>query len=195
ARLLEAAVAMLAPGGKTAQLAAAGAEVIAVELSDKRAVRLRANLERLRLDARIEIADALAWRPPRPVGHLLLDAPCTATGTIRRHPDIAWHKSPDDVTRMAEIQARLLEAAVAMLAPGGVLVYASCSLQPEEGPLVIEQALAGGLPLARLPVQSGELGGLAVDITPAGDVRTLPCHLAERGGLDGFFIARLRRHD
>jgi 16S rRNA (cytosine967-C5)-methyltransferase len=125
---------------------------------------------------------------------VLLDAPCTATGTIRRHPDIAWHKSPDDVTRMAELQARLLEAAVEMLAPGGVLVYASCSLQPEEGPLVIEQALAGGLPLARLPVQSGELGGLAVEITPEGDVRTLPCHLAERGGLDGFFIARLRRH-
>jgi 16S rRNA (cytosine967-C5)-methyltransferase len=183
-----------APGGKTAQLAAAGAEVIAVELSDKRALRLRANLERLRLDARIEIADALEWRPPAPVGHVLLDAPCTATGTIRRHPDIAWHKSPDDVTRMAELQARLLDAAVEMLAPGGILVYASCSLQPEEGPLVIEQALAGGVPLARLPVQSSELGGLPVDITPAGDVRTLPCHLAERGGLDGFFIARLRRH-
>jgi 16S rRNA (cytosine967-C5)-methyltransferase len=184
-----------APGGKTAQLAAAGAEVIAVELSEKRAVRLRANFERLRLDARIEIADALAWRPSTPVGHVLLDAPCTATGTIRRHPDIARHKTPDDVTRMAELQARLLEAAVEMLAPGGVLVYASCSLQPEEGPLVIEQALAGGLPLARLPVQSGELDGLAVETTPAGDVRTLPCHLAERGGLDGFFIARLRRHD
>jgi 16S rRNA (cytosine967-C5)-methyltransferase len=184
-----------APGGKTAQLAVAGAEVIAVELSEKRAVRLRANLERLRLDARIEIADALSWRPPRPVGHVLLDAPCTASGTIRRHPDIAWHKTPDDVTRMAELQARLLEATVEMLAPGGVLVYASCSLQPEEGPLVIEQALAGGLPFARLPVRAVELDGLPVEITPAGDVRTLPCHLAERGGLDGFFIARLRRHD
>jgi 16S rRNA (cytosine967-C5)-methyltransferase len=184
-----------APGGKTAQLAAAGAEVIAVELSEKRAVRLRANLERLRLDARIEIADALSWRPPRPVGHVLLDAPCTASGTIRRHPDIAWHKTPDDVTRMAELQARLLEATVEMLAPGGILVYASCSLQPEEGPLVIEQALAGGLPLARLPVRAVELDGLAVEITPEGDVRTLPCHLAERGGLDGFFIARLRRPD
>jgi len=181
-----------APGGKTAQLAAAGAEVVAVELSEKRALRLRANLERLRLGARIEIADALAWRPPRPVGHVLLDAPCTATGTIRRHPDIAWHKTPDDVTRMAELQARLLEAALEMLAPGGVLVYASCSLQPEEGPQVIEQALARRLPLARLPVRALELDGLPVEITPAGDVRTLPCHLAARGGLDGFFIARLR---
>jgi 16S rRNA (cytosine967-C5)-methyltransferase len=184
-----------APGGKTAQLAAAGADVIAVELSEKRSARLFANLERLRLDARVELADALAWRPPRPVGHALLDAPCTATGTIRRHPDIAGHKAPADVTRMAQLQARLLEAAVEMLAPGGVLVYASCSLQPEEGPEVIERALAGGLPVVRLPIEASELDGLPVDLTRAGDVRTLPCHLAGRGGLDGFFIARLRRHD
>jgi 16S rRNA (cytosine967-C5)-methyltransferase len=183
-----------APGGKTAQLAAAGARVSAVELSDKRAQRLRANLARLELAAQIEVADALAWRPARPVGHVLLDAPCSATGTIRRHPDIAWHKTPADVTRMAELQARLLEAALAMLAPGGVLVYASCSLQPDEGPRVIAQALAAGLPLARLPVEVPELGGLPVGITDEGDVRTLPCHLLERGGLDGFFIARLRRH-
>jgi 16S rRNA (cytosine967-C5)-methyltransferase len=182
-----------APGGKTAQLAAAVAAVIAVELSDRRAARLRSNLQRLQLDARIEVADALAWRPPRPVGHVLLDAPCTATGTIRRHPDIAWHKTPADVTRMAELQARLLEAAVAMLEPGGVLVYASCSLQPEEGTQAIERALAAGLPVARLPVQASELDGLPVDLTDHGDVRTLPCHLAGRGGLDGFFIARLRR--
>jgi 16S rRNA (cytosine967-C5)-methyltransferase len=182
-----------APGGKTAQLAAAGADVIAVELSDRRAPRLRSNLQRLQLDARIEVADALAWRPPRPVGHVLLDAPCTATGTIRRHPDIAWHKTPADVTRMAELQARLLEAAVAMLEPGGVLVYASCSLQPEEGTQAIERALTTGLPVARLPVQPGELDGLPVDLSDHGDVRTLPCHLAGRGGLDGFFIARLRR--
>jgi 16S rRNA (cytosine967-C5)-methyltransferase len=184
-----------APGGKTAQLAATGAEVTAVELSDKRALRLRANLERLRLDARIEIADALAWRPPRPVRHLLLDAPCTATGTIRRHPDIAWHKTPDDVTRMAALQRQLLEAATAMLEPGGILVYASCSLQPEEGALAIAQALARGLPLARSTIQAHDLDDLPVEITPEGDVRTLPCHLAERGGMDGFFIARLRRHD
>ena len=182
-----------APGGKTAQLAAAGANVIAVELSDRRAARLRSNLARLRLDVQVEVADALAWRPPRPASHVLLDAPCTATGTIRRHPDIAWHKTPADVMRMAELQARLLEAAVAMLAPGGVLVYASCSLQPEEARLVIEQAVAAGLPVARLPVEPRELDGLAVDLTEQGDVRTLPCHLAGRGGLDGFFIARLQR--
>ena len=184
-----------APGGKTAQLAAAGADVTAIELSDRRAGRLRSNLARLQLEAQVEIADALAWRPPRPVSHVLLDAPCTATGTIRRHPDIAWHKTPADVARMATLQQQLLEAAVAMLAPGGVLVYASCSLQPEEGPHVIEQALVAGLPLARLPIEASELDGLAVDLTRAGDLRTLPCHLPGRGGLDGFFIARLRRHD
>jgi 16S rRNA (cytosine967-C5)-methyltransferase len=183
-----------APGGKTAQLAAAGADVIAVELSDRRAARLRGNLARLQLDARVEVADALAWRPPQPVGHVLLDAPCTATGTIRRHPDIAWHKTPGDVTGMAALQSRLLHAAVEMLAPGGILIYASCSLQPEEGQEVIEQALAAGLPLARLPVEASELESLRVDLTPKGEVRTLPCHLAGRGGLDGFFIARLRRH-
>jgi 16S rRNA (cytosine967-C5)-methyltransferase len=183
-----------APGGKTAQLAVAGAAVTAVELSDRRAGRLRGNLGRLQLDARIEVADALAWRPPRPASHVLLDAPCSATGTIRRHPDIAWHKSPADLTRMAALQQRLLEAAVAMLEPGGVLVYASCSLQPEEGLDVIERALAAGLPVARLPVEANELDGLAVELTPEGDVRTLPSQLAGRGGLDGFFIARLRRH-
>ena len=166
----------------------------AVELSDRRAGRLRANLKRLDLEAQIEVADALAWRPPEPVGHVLLDAPCTATGTVRRHPDIAWHRTPADVTRMAKLQARLLEAAVAMLAPGGALVYASCSLQPEEGPRVVEQAFAAGLPVERLPVEARELEGLPVDLTDRGDVRTLPCHLPGRGGLDGFFIARLRRH-
>jgi 16S rRNA (cytosine967-C5)-methyltransferase len=182
-----------APGGKTAQLAAAGARVIAVELSDRRAERLRANLKRLGLQAQIEVADALAWRPPEPVAFVLLDAPCTATGTIRRHPDIPWHKTPADVSRMAELQGQLLEAAVAMLAPGGILVYASCSLQPEEGPQGIARALDAGLAAERLPVEAGELDALSVGITGEGDVRTLPCHLPQRGGLDGFFIARLRR--
>jgi 16S rRNA (cytosine967-C5)-methyltransferase len=168
--------------------------VIGVELSDRRAGRLRANLERLQLYARIEVADALAWRPPRPVGRVLLDAPCSATGTIRRHPDIAWHKMPADVTRMAALQQKLLAAALEMLEPGGILVYASCSLQPEEGAVVIGQALARGLPIMRLPVQASELDGLPADITAEGDVRTLPCHLTGRGGVDGFFIARLRRH-
>ena len=182
-----------APGGKTAQLAAAGAKVIAVEASAQRAERLRANLARLSLDAEVVIADAREWRPGHPVERLLLDAPCTATGTIRRHPDIAWHKTPADVGRLAGLQRQLLGAAAEMLLPGGVLVYASCSLQPEEGALLIDAALAGGLPLERLAIEPHELGGLAVDVTAAGDVRTLPSHLAAQGGLDGFFIARLRR--
>jgi 16S rRNA (cytosine967-C5)-methyltransferase len=181
-----------APGGKTAQLAAAGAKVSSVELSEKRAGRLRDNLARLQLAAEVVIADALEWRPDAPAPFVLLDAPCTATGTIRRHPDIAWHKTPDDVARMAELQGRLLASATGMLAPGGVLVYASCSLQPEEGQEVIARGLAAGLPLERVPVAAEEVG-LAVEITPEGAVRTLPCHLPDQGGLDGFFIARLRR--
>jgi 16S rRNA (cytosine967-C5)-methyltransferase len=182
-----------APGGKTAQLCAGRAQVTAVEVSQKRAGRLRDNLARLRLDAEVVVADALAWRPSRLQDAVLLDAPCTATGTIRRHPDIAWHKTPADVAKMAELQGRLLAAAVEMVAPGGLLVYASCSLQPEEGPQVVEGALAAGVPLERVPVEMAELDGLPVDLTPDGDVRTLPCHLAEQGGLDGFFIARLRK--
>jgi 16S rRNA (cytosine967-C5)-methyltransferase len=182
-----------APGGKTAQLCVGRANVTAVELSQKRAERLRENLARLRLPAEVVVADALEWRPPGPQDAVLLDAPCTATGTIRRHPDIAWHKSPDDVATMAELQGRLLAAAIEMVKQGGLVVYASCSLQPEEGPQVIAGVLKAGLPVERLPVARPELDGLQVDITPAGDVRTLPCHLAEQGGLDGFYIARLRR--
>ncbi len=182
-----------APGGKTAQLCVGRAQVSAVEVSQKRASRLRDNLARLRLEAEVVVADALAWRPPQLQDAVLLDAPCTATGTIRRHPDIAWHKTPAAVAAMAALQGRVLAAAVEMVRPGGLVVYASCSLQPEEGPQVIDGALAAGLPLERVPVETAELDGLAVDLTPDGDVRTLPCHLPDQGGLDGFFIARLRR--
>ena len=159
----------------------------------QRADRLGANLARLRLDAEIVTADAREWRPGHRVARVLLDAPCTATGTIRRHPDIAWHKTPADVLRLAGLQRQLLGAAVEMLLPGGILVYASCSLQPEEGALLTDVALAEGVPIERLAIKRHELGGLAVDLTAAGDVRTLPSHLAAQGGVDGFFIARLRR--
>jgi 16S rRNA (cytosine967-C5)-methyltransferase len=182
-----------APGGKTAQLCVRGAKVTALELSQKRAERLRANLARLRLDAEVVVDDALEWRPPDPQDAVLLDAPCTATGTIRRHPDIAWHKTPADVARMAELQGRLLAAAIEMVRPSGLVVYASCSLQPEEGPQVIQAALEAGLPVERVPVEPAELDRLPVNIGADGDVRTLPCHLADQGGLDGFYIARLRR--
>lgn len=182
-----------APGGKAAQLAAMGARVTAVDQAAGRLERLRGNLDRLGLEARLVEADAGQWHPARPAQAVLLDAPCTATGTLRRHPDIAHLKSPEDVAALALKQARLLAAACAMVAPGGTLIYATCSLQPEEGPAQIDALLADGAPFKRVPVTAAEIGGLAEAITPAGDVRTLPCHLADIGGLDGFYIARLRR--
>jgi 16S rRNA (cytosine967-C5)-methyltransferase len=186
-----------APGGKTAQLAAAGAHVTAVDISTERLRLVTQNMERLGLTAETVIADATAFTPAAPVDAILLDAPCSSTGTIRRHPDIAWLKKPDDVTRAAELQARLLRAAVSMLAPGGTLVYAVCSLQPEEGPTQIDALLADTAGLARVPITPEELPGLD-DLSPPaiieqGDVRTLPCHYAEAGGMDGFYIARLQR--
>jgi 16S rRNA (cytosine967-C5)-methyltransferase len=182
-----------APGGKTAQLAVAGAAVTAVERAPARLKRMRGNLDRLGLDATLVAADACGWRPDDPADAVLLDAPCSATGTIRRHPDIAWLKTPDDVVRLTALQDRLLRAAVDMLRPGGRLVYATCSLQPEEGPGRIAALLATGAPVAPDPVTPEELPGLEDAILPDGAVRTLPCQWTARGGLDGFYIARLRR--
>jgi 16S rRNA (cytosine967-C5)-methyltransferase len=182
-----------APGGKTAQLAAMGARVIAVDRSEARLGRLKENLVRLRLDAELAAADVASWRPRQPVLHVLLDAPCSATGTLRRHPDIAWLKSQADVERMCEVQDGLLDAAVAMLAPGGTLVYCVCSLQREEGPERIAALLKRGAPVERRPIGAEEIGGLAEAVTAAGDLRTLPSHLAAQGGMDGFYAARLVR--
>lgn len=182
-----------APGGKTLQLAAAGARVTAVDIASSRLARLRANLVRTGLEAELVEADVTVWRPPAPAPLVLLDAPCTATGTIRRHPDIAHHKRPRDLARTTELQDRLLDAAATMLAPGGRLVYAVCSLQPEEGQPRIEALLARSPSLVRDPIRPEELAGLPLAPDPSGAVRTLPCHWAERGGMDGFFIARLAR--
>jgi 16S rRNA (cytosine967-C5)-methyltransferase len=183
-----------APGGKTAALAAAGAHVTAVDISASRLKRLSANLARLHLAAETVAADLLAWQPERPFDAILLDAPCSATGTIRRHPDIAWLKKPEDVAALAKVQAAMLDRAVDWLAPGGLLVYATCSLEPEEGEAQIARALARHR-LARVPVDPSEVGGLAEIVTAAGDIRTLPAHLPDPtprlGGLDGFFMARL----
>ena len=181
-----------APGGKTAQLAAAGARVTAVDRSAPRLARLRENLARLHLEAEIVEADALDWHPAAQAHLVLLDAPCTATGTIRRHPDILHGRRPADVARLAELQGRLLARAAAMVAPGGLLVYASCSLQPEECERRVDAFLAAAPHFARLPVCPGELAGVGEAITTAGDLRTLPCHWAEDGGMDGFYAARLR---
>ncbi|RAU23618.1 MFS transporter [Paramagnetospirillum kuznetsovii] len=182
-----------APGGKALQLVTAGARVTAVDRSAKRLVRFTANLKRLGLAATVVEADAGAWTPPEPFDAILLDAPCSATGTLRRHPDVALHKNPAEVTKLAMVQERLLKAAVAMLKPGGLLVYCVCSLEPEEGVEQVERLLASGAPLIRIPIAAGELGGLGELITPLGDLRTLPCHLADKGGMDAFFAARLQR--
>ncbi len=179
-----------APGGKTAQLAATGARVTAVERSPERAARLRENLARLRLDAEVIEADAATWRPAEPADAVLLDAPCTATGTIRRHPDILRNKRATDVAALAAIQDAMLANAAAMLRQGGRLIYAVCSLQPEEGEGTIARVAAS---LRRDPIAPAELPGLADAITPKGVLRTTPALWPERGGMDGFFAARLIR--
>ncbi|HJN23453.1 MAG TPA: 16S rRNA (cytosine(967)-C(5))-methyltransferase RsmB [Rhodospirillales bacterium] len=182
-----------APGGKTAQLIAAGARVTAIDRSPKRLGRLRANLNRLGMQAETITADAGGWRPQEAADAVLLDAPCSATGIIRRHPDVAWLKNSGDVAWLAVQQERLLDAAVAMVKPGGLVVYASCSLQPAEGRDRIAALLAGGGAVERVAIATDEIGGLAELLTTDGDLRSLPCHLAEAGGMDGFFAARLRR--
>jgi 16S rRNA (cytosine967-C5)-methyltransferase len=180
-----------APGGKTAQLADAGAFVTAVDRSGRRLERLIANLKRLSLPAATVAADAMTWRPERPADAVLLDAPCTATGAIRRHPDVPHLKRPADVSRLAVIQERLLRAAIDMLRPGGTLVYCTCSLEPEEGPCQIENLLRSGAPVERQPLSAAEMDLPAEWLTADGDLRTLPFHLAEHDGLDGFYGARL----
>ena len=180
-----------APGGKTAQLVAAGADVIAVERDASRITRLRQNLARLRLEARIVEADATGWRPDALLDAVLLDAPCSATGTIRRHPDVLHLKRPSDLGALNALQDKLLDAACAMLKPGGRLVYAVCSLQPQEGPARIAAAL-GRLPLRVDPLGAGELG-VPEAMTSDGFLRTTPALWPELGGMDGFFAARLVR--
>lgn len=182
-----------APGGKTAQLAAMGATVTAVDRSPARLQRLGRNMDRLDLKAKIITADAHTWRPESLADGVLLDAPCSTTGTIRRHPDVARLKRPQDPAAMAKVQEALLTAAAEMVRPGGTLVYCTCSLQPIEGEERIEAFLKSAAPFARRPIRADEVGELEEVLTPAGDLRSLPCHLAESGGMDGFYAARLRR--
>lgn len=184
-----------APGGKTAQLASFDADVIAVDRSAKRLQRLQENMKRLRLShlVRTEVADAAVWRGREPVPYILLDAPCSATGTVRRNPDVIWMKTRADISSLVELQARLLENAIKILAPGGILVYCTCSLQKEEGEHQIEKILAKYDNIERVPIQAQEVGGFSDIVTPRGDVRILPYHLAASGGMDGFYICRLRK--
>jgi 16S rRNA (cytosine967-C5)-methyltransferase len=181
-----------APGGKTLQLAAAGARVVAVDLKGERLKLVAENLRRTGLSAETVKADVLSWKPEEKADAILLDAPCTATGTIRRHPDILWSKSEDDVAALARMQAQMIDRAAMLLKDGGIVVYATCSLQPEEGERQIEAALARHPRLRREAVTAEEIGGLGEAVTRAGDLRTLPSFWADRGGMDGFFAARLR---
>ena len=186
-----------APGGKTAQLAHAGARVTAVDRSPARMARLRDNLARLSLKADDVVTDAAEWPGADNGGYdgVLVDAPCSSTGTIRRHPDVAWLRQEGDIAALSALQKRLLLKAVALLKPGGTLVYCTCSLEPEEGEQAIASLLANESGIRRAPVDAGEVAGLREIVTPDGDLRTLPCHLPHDdprlGGLDGFYVARL----
>jgi 16S rRNA (cytosine967-C5)-methyltransferase len=185
-----------APGGKTAQLAAAGARVTAVDRSPARLGRLAENLARLGLAAETVAADVLEWQA-EPFDAVLVDAPCSSTGTIRRHPDIPWLKQEADIAAMAALQGRLLDRAAALVRPGGTLVYCTCSLEPEECEMQVPALLARTPGLARRPLAAAEVGGHAEFVTAAGDLRTLPCHWPDpdprMAGLDGFYAARLER--
>ncbi len=169
-----------APGGKTAQLAQAGARVTAVDRSPARMARLRDNLARLGFTADTVVADAMEWLAPEPG---------------RRHPDIAWLRQEADIATMAGLQKRLLQKAASLLKPGGMLIYCTCSLEPEEGIEPVAALLATDQSLRRLPIEAGEVAGLSEIVTAEGDLRTLPCHLPQAdpqfGGLDGFYVARL----
>jgi 16S rRNA (cytosine967-C5)-methyltransferase len=197
-----------APGGKTAQLALSGGHVTALDRSPARMARLRDNLGRLALSAEAIVTDATEWPgasqrsgegssqgSSEGFDAVLVDAPCTATGTIRRHPDIAWLRQEADIAALMALQQRLLQRAVTLLKPGGTLVYCTCSLEPEEGEQAIATLLAGESNLRRAPIVASEVAGLAEVITAEGDLRTLPCHLPHAdprlGGMDGFYAARL----
>lgn len=194
---LEIADLCAAPGGKTAQLAAAGASVTAVDISESRLATLTANLQRLGLDAETVCADIRSWQPDTAFDGILLDAPCSATGTIRRHPDILHLKSPDDVTALGRLQAELLDHVATLLQPGATLIYCTCSLQPEEGPEQIDRLLAARPELTRNPVVAEDVAGLEHLITDNGDLRTLPNFAAgdaaTAAGMDGFYACRLVR--
>lgn len=185
-----------APGGKTAQLVLAGAEVTAIDTSRNRLARLRQNLDRLNLSAEVVQADLLEYQPSALFDAVLLDAPCSSTGTVRRHPDVPWIKTQDDIAKLADLQRRLLESAVRLARPGGTIVFSNCSLDPEEGEALLAAFLADRPDIALDPVRTGEFSGIDAFLTAQGTLRTTPADLdlgsPGLSGLDGFFAARLR---
>jgi 16S rRNA (cytosine967-C5)-methyltransferase len=186
-----------APGGKTAQLIVAGAKVTAVDRAPGRLKRLQENLSRLSLEAELVCADVAAWTPEQHFDAVLLDAPCTSTGTIRRHPDVPWLKRSADISSLAAAQRRLLDHAITLIKSGGKLVYCTCSLEPEEGADVVADLLARGQSVRRVPITAAEVFGQTDFINPDGDLRTLPCHFTDAdsrfAGVDGFYAARLEK--
>jgi 16S rRNA (cytosine967-C5)-methyltransferase len=187
-----------APGGKTAQLAVAGAHITAVDASRNRLNRLQANLDRLGLAAEIVEADILKWQPAEPFDAILLDAPCSSTGTVRRHPDVPWTKSLADVEKLAGLQRRMLDHAFALLKPGGAIVFSNCSLDPLEGEEMVRAFLQNQPNAASDPIKPGEVPGIDGYITAEGWLRTTPADMdigdPALSGMDGFFAARLRRN-
>ncbi|MER8705610.1 RsmB/NOP family class I SAM-dependent RNA methyltransferase [Mesorhizobium sp. M0323] len=186
-----------APGGKTAQLILADAHVTALDMSKTRLARLTQNLERLGLAAEIVQADLLKYEPKDLFDAVLLDAPCSSTGTVRRHPDVPWTKTAADVEKLANLQRRLLARAVTLVKPGGRIVFSNCSLDPLEGEELYRDFLAGNAEIVDDPLRPGEIAGIDPFLTPQGTLRTTPADLElgspGRSGLDGFFAARMRR--
>lgn len=178
-----------APGGKVAQSAAKGCRVTAVDQSARRLRRLQENMDRLNLTCDVVTSDAAAYKPEQDFPFILLDAPCSSTGTLRRHPDVSRARGPKDIAALAEIQTRLLEAAVAMMPVGGILIYCVCSMQAEEGPDQIKALLDRHRTVKRKEINGAECIGFEKSVLENGDVQTLPHHMA--GGMDGFFISRL----
>jgi 16S rRNA (cytosine967-C5)-methyltransferase len=183
-----------APGGKTAQLASRGATVTAVDQSASRMERVRRNLDRLKLAAELHIADVLDLPADRLFDAVLLDAPCSATGTIRRHPELPYIKNEAQVAELAALQARLLAQAGRLVRPGGMLIYCTCSLEPEEGEAQVESFLAAHADFRRLPLIPEDVMGQSQFVTTQGDLRTLPSmNIGTDQGLDGFYASRLMR--
>jgi 16S rRNA (cytosine967-C5)-methyltransferase len=186
-----------APGGKTAAMALAGAHVTAIDMSASRLKRLGSNLSRLKLEAETVVSNLQDFKPEELFDAVLLDAPCSSTGTARRHPDVLWTKTPDDIAKLAELQLKLLRHAATLVKPGGTLLFSNCSLDPLEGEDIAGKFLSGQSSYHAMPIEASELPGMDGLISPEGWLRTTPSNLdlgsQKISGMDGFFAARFKR--